>query len=835
MQKDRPLLRSNLPRASVSLGGGAAPSNIPSSRGPSPTSSVLLPRSGSSLSFTGSVSGGGPALSRTSTIGKDNVVVCVRMRPTSDVEIDQRLKEAWIVNEIDSKVSMEDDVADKLRRTGGVSGVTDFVYGVPFLPLNYCDSNIRICHTDIVQTGSDNKDLYDMTAQNTVWAAMEGMNGTVFAYGQTASGKTYTMMGTEEQPGVIPQAIDDVFSYIREQTEEREYLLRVNETIRDLLNPSQQDLRIHEDRKRGVYVSPLKEEIVTTPKQCMKVIQRGEAARSYGSTEYNERSSRSHTIFQMVIESRDKNSGVMMGDSVSSQGPPGGGVPLPSKTTTAKVRGSVTISTLSLIDLAGSEKAAINADRRKEGSFINKSLLTLGNVISRLTADDAKSNTVHVPYRDSKLTRILQSSLSGNARVSVIATVSPTTATVEETSNTLKFAERIKKVQIRARQNQVLDEKALIQKYKIEIAELRNKLMETNDLLEKERAMQEFSVSNASGLAAERKLRIQFEEQLHEAQLVRTALKERIDHLTKLILSSSSVTPKAILDWNAPYDSGDKRTTVMVEGLMPSQNFNPSRPTVFNRPAGTAVTTATTAAARKTQRLSRQMSDKDFLHRHIAELDSRDEKITRYESLVSALRGCKSVAEVTQLLSAFSTDSEKAVASVDEIKEEVYRLRKRTEEMEIVINEQNEKLELYEASGSPVSGGAVAAFEESPRYKEMSVLIMQLRMGLDERDGIVKGLKAQVTELRSSVRDLELREFEHLEALAMAATKNRTSVSSLEDFEGKMSARLKEAEANLDAEVKARAGEKEDSEKTIASLKNELGNLKGRNVVNLHA
>ncbi|ORY31524.1 kinesin-domain-containing protein [Rhizoclosmatium globosum] len=358
---------------------------------------------------------------------------------------------------------------------------------------------------------------------------MEGINGTVFAYGQTASGKTYTMMGQEDQPGIIPQAIDDVFAYIREVFD-REYLLRVsyleiyNETIRDLLNPQQQDLRIHEDRKRGVYVSPLREEIVTTPKQVMKVIQRGEQARSYGSTEYNERSSRSHTVFQMIIESRDKNSGVTI---------PG------------RVRGSVTLSQLNLIDLAGSEKAASDLDRRKEGAFINKSLLTLGTVISRLTEDTVKPvSAIHIPFRDSKLTRLLQSSLSGNARVSVIATVSPPLPNLEETTNTLKFASRIKKVVLHAKQNQVLSEKALIQKYKLEIAELRHKLMETNDLLEQERALQDIGL--------ERSIRMQYEERLHEGQLVRTALKERIDHLTRLILSSTSVTPKAILDWNAP-------------------------------------------------------------------------------------------------------------------------------------------------------------------------------------------------------------------------------------------------------------------------------------------
>lgn len=115
---------------------------------------------------------------------------------------------------------------------------------------------------------------------------MEGYNGTVFAYGQTSSGKTYTMMGDFANPGVIPRAIEDVFAYIQENSNQREFLLRVsyleiyNETIRDLLSPENQDLKIHEDKQRGIYVSPLREDIVTTPEQVMQIIQDGESTSS---------------------------------------------------------------------------------------------------------------------------------------------------------------------------------------------------------------------------------------------------------------------------------------------------------------------------------------------------------------------------------------------------------------------------------------------------------------------------------------------------------------------------------------------------------------------------
>ncbi|ORX82019.1 kinesin-domain-containing protein [Anaeromyces robustus] len=310
---------------------------------------------------------------------------------------------------------------------------------------------------DNVIVGSDNKELYNRCVKDVVMASMEGLNGTVFAYGQTASGKTYSMMGVENQPGIIPQAVDD-------SKGDREFLLRVsymeiyNEQIQDLLSPETTNLRIFEDRRRGIYVSPLKEEIVTSAKQVMRIIQKGETNRHISTTDYNKHSSRSHTIFQMIIESKSQSSSIRS-----------------SKGSFYSQKGS---SDSNLIDLSGSEKATSDADRRKEGAFINKSLLTLGNVISKLTEEKRG----HIPYRDSKLTRILQSSLSGNAKISVICTISPAGINADESHNTLNFAKRVKKVATKAHTNQVLDDKALIQKYKKEINELKVKLQVATDM-----------------------------------------------------------------------------------------------------------------------------------------------------------------------------------------------------------------------------------------------------------------------------------------------------------------------------------------------------------------
>ncbi|KAJ1976618.1 Kinesin-like protein kip2 [Dimargaris xerosporica] len=434
----------------------------------------------------------------------ENVKVTVRMRPPSFYELEtSTIAQMWDIDPCDNRIALSDEFIERTRR--------------PPLAFTF----------DRLITGSDNGAIYDRSVRDVVQSAMDGYNGTVFAYGQTASGKTYTMSGTADQPGVIPQTIDEVFSCIRHSAGQREFLLRVsyleiyNETIRDLLSPSTADLKIHDDKRRGVYVSGLREEVVTSPGQMVRILKLGEANRHIGSTDFNEHSSRSHSLFQLVIESRECSPSV------------GAGHPFRLRSNSNSFQGDgVRISQLNLIDLAGSEKASGSAERRKEGAFINKSLLTLGTVIAKLTED----KVTHIPFRDSKLTRILQSSLSGHARVSVICTVSPAQINYEESINTLKFAARVKRVTTRAETYQVRDDKALLQKYRLEILELKNKLMQVNQNLDRE--------GELSQLRKEKK---KYEEEIMQMRVARVALKERIDHLTKLILTSSSVASKAII------------------------------------------------------------------------------------------------------------------------------------------------------------------------------------------------------------------------------------------------------------------------------------------------
>ena len=387
---------------------------------------------------------------------------------------------------------------------------------------------------------------------------MEGYHGTVFAYGMTGTGKTFSMQGTATSPGVIPLAITDIFSFIRE-TPHREFLLRVsyleiyNEKIHDLLKPMEtgvgpgspqpEEIKLREDPKRGVFASPLKEEIVQSPTQLLRVIARGDQSRRTRSTQYNSRSSRSHAVVQIVVESRER-------------APYGGKEP--NNKRAPLMPGGVRVSTLSMIDLAGSERAAENKERRTEGAHINKSLLTLGTVIARLSGEKDSSGIPtdkdgkHLPYRDSKLTRLLQPALSGDSLVSILCTIqlgslgSATTANghVGETLNTLKFAARAKNniVSHAKRAEEALGSgtdagsRVLLERYRMEIQSLRNELDSQRKAQEgREKRPLDFEEKQFEKEAEQRR-----EEQMLEMQLARTALNDRIEHLNRLILSSKS-------------------------------------------------------------------------------------------------------------------------------------------------------------------------------------------------------------------------------------------------------------------------------------------------------
>ncbi|KAL2320882.1 hypothetical protein Fmac_029851 [Flemingia macrophylla] len=421
---------------------------------------------------------------------KENVTVTVRFRPLNPREIRQGEEIAWYAD-----------------------GET--------IVRNEYNPSIAYAYDRVFGPTTTTRQVYDVAAQHVVSGAMEGINGTVFAYGVTSSGKTHTMHGDQRSPGIIPLAVKDAFSIIQE-TPNREFLLRVsyleiyNEVVNDLLNPAGQNLRIREDAQ-GTYVEGIKEEVVLSPAHALSLIAAGEEHRHVGSTNFNLLSSRSHTIFTLTIESSP------CGENSEGE--------------------AVTLSQLNLIDLAGSEssKAETTGMRRREGSYINKSLLTLGTVISKLTEDKAS----HIPYRDSKLTRVLQSSLSGHGRVSLICTVTPSSSSTEETHNTLKFAHRAKYIEIRAAQNKIIDEKSLIKKYQQEIQSLKEELEQLKRGIG---TVQPKDIGDDDIELLKQKLedgQVKLQSRLEEEEEAKAALLGRIQRLTKLILVSTKASPSA--------------------------------------------------------------------------------------------------------------------------------------------------------------------------------------------------------------------------------------------------------------------------------------------------
>ncbi|KAF5954763.1 hypothetical protein HYC85_007619 [Camellia sinensis] len=462
--------------------------------------------------------------------GGDSISVTIRFRPLSEREYERGDEIAWYAD------------GDKIVRNE-YNPATAYAFDKVFGP------------------STASQEVYEVAGRPVVKAAMEGVNdvatddaGTVFAYGVTSSGKTHTMHGDQNSPGIIPLAIRDVFSmiqddlitrkrigsgreeyglYILDQTDKlahssiqlpstkedifqtpgREFLLRVsyleiyNEVINDLLDPTGQNLRVREDAQ-GTYVEGIKEEVVLSPGHVLSFIAAGEEHRHVGSNNFNLLSSRSHTIFTLMIESSAH------GDEYDG----------------------VIFSQLNLIDLAGSEssKTETTGLRRKEGSYINKSLLTLGTVIGKLSEGKAS----HVPYRDSKLTRLLQSSLSGHGHVSLICTVTPASSNMEETHNTLKFASRAKRVEIFASRNKIIDEKSLIKKYQREISVLKEEL----DQLKKGMVA---GVNHEELLTLRQRLeegQVKMQSRLEEEEEAKAALMSRIQRLTKLILVSTKNT-----------------------------------------------------------------------------------------------------------------------------------------------------------------------------------------------------------------------------------------------------------------------------------------------------
>ncbi|KAL7104710.1 hypothetical protein ACP275_07G001000 [Erythranthe tilingii] len=311
--------------------------------------------------------------------------------------------------------------------------------------LGHPETRFTFDHVACESISQDN--LFRVAGLPMVDNCMSGYNSCMFAYGQTGSGKTYTMMGEidkmdgklSDDCGITPRVFEYLFTRITKEEESRKqerliysckcsFLEIYNEHITDLLEPSSTNLLLREDSKAGVYVENLTEHSVRTVNDVLQLLQQGAANRKIAATHMNSESSRSHSVFTCVIESRWE------------------------KDSMAHLR----FGRLNLVDLAGSERqksSGAEGDRLKEAANINKSLSTLGLVIMSLV-DLAQGKHRHVPYRDSRLTFLLQDSLGGNSKTTIIANVSSSICSANETLSTLKFAQRAKLIQNNAKINE---------------------------------------------------------------------------------------------------------------------------------------------------------------------------------------------------------------------------------------------------------------------------------------------------------------------------------------------------------------------------------------------
>ncbi|KFH73551.1 hypothetical protein MVEG_00767 [Podila verticillata NRRL 6337] len=723
----------------------------------------------------------------------ENVTVTVRVRPFSNVDL--RVKggpeQVWALHEA-SRITYADEYSMAGRRAA-----VEYAY-------------------DHALTGSDNEIIYSTSVKSLVQSAMEGYNGTVFAYGQTSSGKTYTMSGTQQEPGITPRAVDDVFKHIQENPD-REFLLRVsyieiyNESIRDLLSPEAIDLRIHEDRR-------------VNEASCVRLL----------------------------------------------------------------------IEEYMSVLLAGSEKASADMERRKEGAFINKSLLTLGTVIAKLTEEKG----AHIPYRDSKLTRILQSSLSGNARVSVICTISPSFVNVEESHNTLKFAARVKKVVTKAHTNQVLDDKALLEKYRREIGELKAQLLLTASASS---SGPNGGLSSEADKGAHAELstllereRLKHEEEISEMNFIRNALKERIDHLTKLILTSQSINAKpgptayrlskrytvetsadgTVLEFPKEIESRLARKDTIVRQLQSELELQQEKVNVMKQALQRTAKGEVVDIERTLAKLEMEPREKDrFLIEKRASIMSMNGLYTQGATSAQTKEMEEKIAFATMSPTALSTESQSSpvqdpdedtksllnleserLAIDDESEDEdlmdtpwnraeLQSLRQAKRELEIVVIDQEKKLEEMSVVAS------FSALEDSEEFKSLVLELEEHKeriLGMEEER---ESLKAAVTELRNAVRRLELDQAQKEEtrqqqqammSLAsvggmktsskLASPKSRSS-SSPSSTSSLSSARIQELEQMLNKERKLRMDEQNRSMARIASLEADLTIMKVENSV----
>ena len=450
----------------------------------------------------------------------DNLRVSIRVRPPLNRETQEGIpfRSIAIVSEDHKSISLAEYVGAELSE---LERQRQWIEEPSLFHLH------RFTFDSIFDMDSLQEDVYNITAKQAVQSVLEGYNSTIFCYGQTGTGKTYTMEGftyESKNPnrGIIQRTIQDIFNFIETTSDENtKFIIRCsflqiyNENISDLLKSDKKNLQIREDKKKGIYVDLLSEWAVRSPLDLYALLRRGGSTRTTSATYMNDVSSRSHAVFQITVEQMTTD--IELKDN----------------------KAQIKVGKLNLVDLAGSERIRITGTRGQqleESKKINKSLSCLGNVINALTDKKGKN---YIPYRDSKLTRLLQDSLGGNCKTTMIATISPSEDAFSESLSTLYFAQRAKKIKNRPIINEDVNNRALIRKYETELKnlrtelELKNKMLKNNGLamqlqeekeqalMDKNNALQELEIASRKYIIErEEKLKLEKKIQMMSEQMI---------------------------------------------------------------------------------------------------------------------------------------------------------------------------------------------------------------------------------------------------------------------------------------------------------------------------
>ena len=648
-----------------------------------------------------------------------------------------------------------------------------------------------------------NATVYESAAQPVVRAVLRGVNGTVMAYGQTSSGKTHTMSGSDADPGVMSLALRDIFDAVRADEHTRRYDVRCsymeiyNEEIRDLLSRDPDGNRSHIKLVNGhnglTQVLNLEERVVKSSEEVNDVVAAGLKRRQVGRTAMNHVSSRSHAVLRIKVASAP----LIEGDPSAAP---------------------ATVSTLYVVDLAGSERAAQNTSKttKKEGAAINQSLLTLRLCVQRLAkdAEDGTENTSHVPYRDSKLTRILQPALAGPGRTAIVAAVTPAAGNAQETYSTLNFVGTAKSVKMDAKVNVVnhgsganltSEERKVLADLRANAAAeaIRRKELEE----EHERAQEELSRVGAGLAEAEAKVTqltratedarrdkedtdrrvLELERRAEEAERARDAASE------KLLEFAGSLADKKTGD--------EARIEELTKALEAAR-----REAASALAAAKAQETASAAAANAATaaRLQAQITKSQGGHEAVAKAEAQAEAARNAEKAALKAAGRE--------LERASREKAEAVA---ELERKCSEQKGRIAALEASLGRSRERLEKAKEML-----GEAAKYKERAKTAERSLT--------EERQRFISAEREATAALQAEERRREKAAADLADARARLAREERACKSAKQalELEREAGKELEDAAQTAMVEVERLAGERERMEKLLKAAETQIATLR---------